>query len=96
MDTPASPADELPALYREILDGLAPLERSPLRPEALRIRARASRIYAQSWSDQGRKSLQSLLRRLQHLAARVEGSSADPGSSAEPGLRAQNRPIATP
>jgi hypothetical protein len=78
MESPASPADELPALYREILDGLAPLERSPLRPEALRIRARASRIYAQTWSDQGRKSLQNLLRRIERLSAQ-QTRHAEPG-----------------
>ncbi|HEY7523580.1 MAG TPA: hypothetical protein VH813_10050 [Candidatus Limnocylindrales bacterium] len=95
MDTPASPADELPALYREILDRLAPLERSQLRSEALRIRQRASRIYAQSWSDQGRKSLQSLLRKMDRLAARVDGPTADRGSSAESGFQPQGRPVAS-
>jgi len=76
METPASPADELPALYRAILDGLAPLERTAMRREALLIRSRASQIYAQSWSGDGRKRLQALLRRIERLTARNERATA--------------------
>jgi hypothetical protein len=67
MESQHSPADELPALYRAILDGVAPLERTALRTEALRIRADAAKIYADSWSADGRKALLGLIRRVDRL-----------------------------
>jgi hypothetical protein len=95
METPASPADELPALYREILDGLAPLERGPYRAEALRIRARASRVYAQSWSEAGRRSLQNLLRQIQRLSSRRDRADATGAASAAGRWRPRRGPVAT-
>jgi hypothetical protein len=82
MESPTSTADELPAIYRAILDGLAPLEQTAHRPEALRIRSQASSIYAQSWSDDGRKALQRLLRRIERMAARQARAAASGGTSA--------------
>jgi hypothetical protein len=97
MESPASPADELPALYRAILDGLAPLEQSALRREALLIRTRASKIYAQSWSGDGRKRLQSLLRRIERLSARNERAAGllDRPGDDRPRWRLLRRPVAT-
>jgi hypothetical protein len=93
MEIPASPADELPALYREILDGLAPLERGPDRAEALRIRARASRVYAQSWSEGGRRSLQNLLRQIERLSSRRDRAQATGGRPATRRWRLQRGPV---
>ena len=93
METPASPADELPALYREILDGLAPLERGPYRAEALRIRARASSVYAQSWSEAGRRSLQNLLRQIQRLSSRRERAEAKAARPTSGRWRPQRGPV---
>jgi hypothetical protein len=93
METPASPADELPALYREILDRLAPLERGPFRNEALRIRARASRVYAQSWSEHGRKALHNLLRRIDRLSVSQDRQSTRSEPVLIRRLRPQRRPI---
>jgi hypothetical protein len=97
MDGPVSPADELPALYRAILDGLAPLERTSARPEALRIRARASRIYAQSWSENGRRSLHSLLRRIERVTANLDraGNAKRPAPVGRSRWRSARRPIPT-
>ena len=46
-----SPAEELPALYRAILDRVAELERDGARAEAARVRAAATRIYSRAWDD---------------------------------------------
>ena len=58
-----SPAEDLPALYRAVLDGVAQLERAGERREAARIRADAVRAYSRSWDANGRKRLESILRR---------------------------------
>lgn len=64
MGTHASAADELPAIYRTILDRVALIERAGARSEAGRIRAAAIRAYATSWDERH-------LRRLERLAERA-------------------------
>jgi hypothetical protein len=57
-----SPAEELPALYRAILDRVARLESDGERAEAARVRSAATRIYSRAWDERARKSLEALLR----------------------------------
>jgi hypothetical protein len=59
---PHSPAEELPALYRAILDRVAELERGGQRPKAARVRADATRIYSRAWDEAARRGLMALLR----------------------------------
>jgi hypothetical protein len=65
METRPSPAEDLPTLYRGILDGIARLERIGARREAGLLRADATRIYSTAWDEAG-------LRRLRHISARIE------------------------
>jgi hypothetical protein len=58
-----SPAEELPALYRTLLDRVAQIEASGRRATAYRLRAEATRIYSRRWDDRARRGLQALLNR---------------------------------
>ena len=72
----ASVAEDLPELYREILDRVADLERIGARSEAARIRADATRAYSNSWDEGARKVLTHLLVRADRTvapAARARG-----------------------
>jgi hypothetical protein len=60
---PNSPAEELPALYRAILDRVALLEGAGDRTEAAEVRTAATRAYSRAWDEQARRQLQNLLRR---------------------------------
>jgi hypothetical protein len=60
---PMTAADELPALYRAVLDRVAELEASGRRDLANHVRAEATRIYSRSWNDDARRRLVALLRR---------------------------------
>jgi len=60
---PNSPAEELPALYRAILDRVAGLERAGERAEAARVRTAATQAYSRAWDEHARAQLQDLLRR---------------------------------
>lgn len=62
MDPNPAP-EELPALYRAVLDRVAELESSGQRDLANRVRAEAIRIYSRSWDDRARRELEALLRR---------------------------------
>lgn len=66
-----SPAEELPALYRAILDRVAGLEKDGARAEAARMRATATRVYSRAWDEKARKDLEALL-----MAASRPGSGA--------------------
>ena len=73
-----APAEELPALYRAILDRVAELEASGRRREAGRIRRQAAEAYSRAWDDRARRQLTSLLRtatRSSQPPARREASS---------------------
>ncbi|MGZ8437238.1 MAG: hypothetical protein ACXW4H_00310 [Candidatus Limnocylindrales bacterium] len=58
-----SPAEELPALYRALLDRVAQIEAEGGRGAAYRLRSEAARIYSKSWDDRARRALQDLLHR---------------------------------
>ena len=58
-----SPAEDLPSLYRAILDGIAELERLGDRRAAGLVRADAIRIYSRSWDSKSRSRLAAILKR---------------------------------
>ncbi len=58
-----TPAEELPGLYRAILDRVAELEAGGDRAEAGRVRRAATRAYSRAWDDRARRELETLLRR---------------------------------
>ncbi len=60
---PKSASEELPALYRAVLDRVAQLEASRDRVTANRVRAEATQIYSRAWDDRARRELLVLLRR---------------------------------
>ena len=57
-----SAAEELPALYRALLDRIAQIDAAGHREVGYRIRAEATRIYSRAWDDRARRSLETLLR----------------------------------
>ena len=61
MDQKAA-SEELPALYRAILDRIAQIDAAGHRSLAYRIRSDATRIYSRAWDERARRGLQALLR----------------------------------
>ena len=57
------PAEELPALYRAILDRVAELEAAGERSRAARLRSDATDAYSRAWDERARRRLETLLRR---------------------------------
>jgi hypothetical protein len=74
MMEPKSASEELPALYRAVLDRVAELEAARDRDVANRVRAEATRIYSRAWDDRARRELLALLR---HNAVTGEGLPAN-------------------
>ncbi|HET9520926.1 MAG TPA: hypothetical protein VFO73_07775 [Candidatus Limnocylindrales bacterium] len=62
-------AEELPSLYRTILDLVAQLERIGERSEAGRIRMNATAAYSGAWDESGRNRLLSLIARADRIIA---------------------------
>ena len=56
-------AEDLPELYRSILERVAELERIGARREAGRLRAAATRVYSEAWDEAARRELSNLLAR---------------------------------
>jgi hypothetical protein len=73
-DAAATPAEELPGLYRAILERVADLEQLGERAEAARIRMDATAAYSGAWNAAGRNRLMTLLAR----ADRAIGGTASP------------------
>jgi len=69
MDGPHSPADELPALYRAVLDRVSDLEGIGQRRAALIVRAEATRAYSRAWDENARRRLAALCRRADRVIA---------------------------
>lgn len=67
METPPTPSEELPALYRSILDGVMELELSGQRREATLVRAAATAAYSASWDDKTRRRLLNIRRRIDRV-----------------------------
>ena len=63
MMEPKSASEELPALYRAVLDRVAELEAAKERDLANRVRSEATQIYSRAWDDRARRELLALLRR---------------------------------
>ena len=70
-------AEDLPEIYRAILDRVAELERIGARRDAGRIRAAATRAYSDAWDESARRQLLGLLAR---AAARAGRSPSDRGA----------------
>jgi hypothetical protein len=60
---PNSASEELPAIYRAILDRVAEIAASGRRPLANEVRLEAIDIYSRAWDDRARRDLEALLRR---------------------------------
>ncbi|MGH2475381.1 MAG: hypothetical protein ACRDIL_08940 [Candidatus Limnocylindrales bacterium] len=86
-----SPAEELPALYRAILDRVASLEAAGDRAEALRVRSAATKAYSRAWDDRARRQLETLLRRAQRPTTR-ERTRGRTGRPVRPPARARVAP----
>lgn len=66
---PNSRAEDLPTLYRAILDRVALLETAGDRSEARRVRQHATAAYSRAWDERARRELESLLRRAERPTA---------------------------
>jgi hypothetical protein len=71
-----NPAEDLPTLYRAVLDRVGELEASGDRVMARRVRAQAIRIYSRAWDERSRRRLQNLLRRSSSAAAGLQSARA--------------------
>jgi hypothetical protein len=67
-----TPSEDLPALYRAILDGIADLERVGQHREAALIRTRATKIYSTSWDASAHRRLTHIHRRIGRVLAGEE------------------------
>ena len=68
-DVAATPAEELPGLYRTILERVAELELLGDRSEAARVRMSATEAYSGSWDEGGRVRLVALINRADRAIA---------------------------
>jgi hypothetical protein len=79
------PAEDLPALYRAVLDGVAELERRGQRQMAGSIRRDAITAYSAAWDDRHRTHLSGLVNRvrreLDRRAPRGRHETAEPRSA---------------
>jgi hypothetical protein len=66
---PNSRAEDLPTLYRAILDRVTFLESAGERSEAGRVRRLATTAYSRAWDDRARRELETLLRRAERPTA---------------------------
>jgi len=65
----ASVAEDLPALYRALLDRVAGLERAGARAEAARIRREGTQAYSSAWDETARRMLVTLIVRADRATA---------------------------
>jgi hypothetical protein len=64
-----SVAEDLPALYRALLERVARLERAGARAEAARIRHEATQAYSSAWDEAARRMLVTLILRADRVTA---------------------------
>jgi hypothetical protein len=69
VEAASTPADDLPGLYRVILDRVAELERIGERSQAGRIRMAAIEAYSEAWNETGRGRLLGLIGRADRAIA---------------------------
>jgi hypothetical protein len=67
-------AEDLPELYRTILERVEQLERIGARREAASVRAAATRAYSEAWDESARRMLSNLLTRANRGLAGPERS----------------------
>lgn len=80
-----TPAEELPRLYRAVLDTVARLEHAGERDAAWRFRQAALRTYSTRWDERGRRSLEKLNRDAQqHLGAVPHAARPSLSTTTEP------------
>jgi hypothetical protein len=65
MMEPNLAAQELPGLYRAVLDRVGELSATGHREQANRVRAEAVTIYSRAWDERARRELLALLHRNQ-------------------------------
>jgi hypothetical protein len=88
-----SPSEELPALYRAILDRVAVMEAEGDRVGAARLRSDATEAYSRAWDERARRRLETLLRH----ATRPSADERRHGRNSRGHTRqAPQRPIAAP
>ena len=68
-------AEELPTLYRAVLDRVAELEAAGDRTWARQVRTEAIRIYSRAWNDRAQRRLANLLRRTYTRNVEVKAAS---------------------
>ncbi len=78
-----TPAEEMPSLYRAVLDTVWRLERIGEREVALAYRRRAVHVYATRWDDGGRRELAKINREATRDLAKSSRSSSLPLEAAE-------------
>ncbi len=66
------PAEDLPMLYRSLLDAIAELERHGAYREATLVRAEATEAYSTAWDETGRRRLDNLARRVHRSIEDIE------------------------
>jgi hypothetical protein len=67
-----SPAEDLPTLYRSLLDAVAELETRGAHRQATVVRAAATRAYSTSWDETGRRQLEQLARRVGRVIDEID------------------------
>lgn len=71
-ESAGTPAEELPGLYRTILERVAELEQRGARAEAARIRMAATDAYSGAWDETGRTRLIGLIQRADRAITGVD------------------------
>jgi hypothetical protein len=74
MKSTFSAAEDLPVVYRTILDGVAVLERAGRRGEAARIRVAATRAYSTAWDGSSMRRLEKLAEECRFELRAIAGS----------------------
>src|SRR6266540_5085363 len=80
---PTSPSQDLPALYRAVLDGVAALELSGERVTAAAIRREAIAAYSAAWDDRHRAILSSLVGRVRRELERSSDRTHAPSARSQ-------------